>query len=319
MICKITLACLATLLCAGPVLAQKGPSASSPDDTGPQAHPVFGVLLGEFDENGANQLNLDGLSASILSQTNEGGTTTPVFVVSDAAGELIRFEGEENFMSFLPVTLRMAQLDRASPEPEIIATAYTGGAHCCEQVQVAAIRPDGTWHVEVLGYFDGGYQLSDPHADGTAVIQVADQSFLYTFDCYACSYAPPRFHAVRDGMVVDVSAEPSMQSAFAAEQRRMNLTQEREQEPGFLAGWAAVRARLGEGEQALAEIAGFGGGGDYVYDSCTTGGSPFECAPENLREMGFLDFLRDHLIEEGYLMDDQPPGAKTDSKTGGEQ
>lgn len=312
MMARTTLLCLAALMVAGPALAQKGPSSQPAD-------PMSGITLDEYVENGDNTLELDGLRASVHSRVNAGGSSTPIFVVADAMGELIRFEGEENFMSFLPITLRMLQLDRSTPEPEIIATAYTGGAHCCEQVQVAAITPDGSWQVAELGYFDGGYSITDPDGDGTPALSVVDQSFLYTFDCYACSFAPPRFHEMRGGRLVDVSAEVSMQPVFREELQRAELTQERQQEPGFLAGWAALRARLGEGEQALAEIAAFGGGGDFVYDTCTTGGSPFECAPENLRELGFLDFLRDHLIEEGYLAGEQAPGGKAGSTTGGKR
>lgn len=280
---------------AGPTLAQKGPSVA------PEPDPVFGITLDEISQTGPNTLTLGGITVEVVGQTNRSDeTTTPVFSVTNDAGELIRFDGEPSFFSFLPVTVRLVNIDPSSPQPEVIATSFTGGAHCCDRIQIAAVQPNGTWAVEEFGLFDGGYGLTDVDEDGVAEISTVDQSFLYTFDCYACSAPPPRYYNVLNGVPVDVSDSPDFIAAYRMELLRFDLPA-MIGEPGRLAGWAALMARLGDGEAALETLQALNAAGDTVYEICADGDAIWECADVDRREVGFVEFLRTHLIEQGYL------------------
>ena len=293
---RLALSGLCLALASAPAMAQKGVPPGNPDP----AEPVRAVHLDEFTEGATNAIELDGVGASILAQPGGDGTTIPVFVIETLSGEVLRFEGEPSYFSFLPVSLTIAHLDPSTDLPEVLATSYTGGAHCCERVQIAALQPNGSWSMSEFGSFDGGYALVDPDGNGVGEIEIADQSFLYTFDCYACSLPPPRFFRIEDGAVVDVSDDPALRPAYEEELSRFELTAEQHNQPGFLAGWAGMRARLGEGEAALATIADVYSG-EERFSICTTGGSTYDCAPQDLQDMTFVEFLRFHLIEQGYL------------------
>lgn len=287
-----------------PVMAQKGPSQA------PQDSPIGGITLDEVSDTGPNAITLDGVTARIESLTNADETTTPIFIVEDASGEVLRFDGEPSFFSFLPVSLRLVQMDPSSAQPEVIATSFTGGAHCCERLQIAAVQPDGSWAMSEMGLFDGGHGIEDANEDGFGEIELADQSFLYTFDCYACSYAPPLFFKIIDGQAVNVSDDPDFYPVFAAALRTFDDLSSLSDQPGRVAGWAAIRARMGEGEQALAQIEAQGIAASTTYDICTTGGSSYDCPAGNTRQVGFAEFLRIHLVEQGYMTGVPAPGGK---------
>ncbi len=283
---------------AGSALAQKGPRVAQQ----PQPDPVFGIMLEDMRDTGPNILTLAGITVEVVGEANSADETTiPVFSVRDDAGDLIRFEGEPSFFSFLPVTVRLVDIDPSSPEPEVIATSFTGGAHCCDRIQIAAVQPGGAWAVEEFGLFDGGYGLVDVDGDGLAEIRVVDQSFLYTFDCYACSAPPSLFYKLVNGVSVDISDSTEVRDAYRMELQRFDEPSVMTDQPGRLAGWAAVRARLGDGEAALATIADLNVASDFDYEVCVDGGPVWECADADRREVGFAEFLRLHLIEQGYL------------------
>lgn len=290
-------------------LAQKGPAAATTTD-----NPITGITLDEISETGPNAVTLDGITARVESVPGNDETMLPVFVIEDASGEVLRFEGEASFFSFLPVTLRLVQMDPTSAQPEMIATSYTGGAHCCERIQIAAVQPDGSWAMSEMGLFDGGYSIEDANEDGIGEIVLADQSFLYTFDCYACSYPPPLFYKIIDGQAVNVSADPDFYPVFVAALSGFDDLQTMTDQPGQAAGWAAHYARIGEGEQALAEIESQGIAGSTTYDICTSDVSNYDCPPDDIRQVGFAEFLRSHLVEQGYLQDASGPGGKANGK-----
>jgi len=289
--------CAAFCLIATPTLAQKGPSAAP--STEPD--PVLGITLDGYSETGPNTLTLGGITARIEAQANSDDTITPVYVLEDANGEVLRFEGEPSFFSFLPASMQLVNIDPSTPEPELIASSYTGGAHCCDRIQIAALSPGGVWQVHELGLFDGGYTVWDADENGFGEIEVADQSFLYTFDCYACSAPPPRFFTVRDGEPVDVSDNPDLIPTYESQLTQFDSPSAMSGELGRLAGWAGIEARLGRGEEALATLEQINVASDVVYEVCADGGPVWECADADRREVGFVPFLRDHLVQEGYL------------------
>ncbi|MEM1286931.1 MAG: hypothetical protein AAGH60_01125 [Pseudomonadota bacterium] len=287
----------AAVAIASPALARKGRPLPAAEPTTVGAE---GVLLDAMDDNAPESITLGGVTVSVVSKPAGDGFTTPLFLLEDASGELFEFEGEETHFGFLPVTVRIAQLDPTTPELEVLTTSYTGGAHCCDRIQIASIDDSGRWSVQELGMFDGGYRLTDFNDDGIGEITVRDQSFLYTFDAYAGSWAPPQIFSLKTGALTDVSDEPAYVSAFIEEIGAFRPEEHRDR-PGGLAGWAAMEARLGRGDAALQTIASFNVNPDFPYEVCLTGGSAFDCSPKQLRHMNFDDYLRRHLTEHGYL------------------
>ncbi len=74
-------------------------------------------------------------------------------------------------------------------------------------------------------------------------------------------------------------------------------------ENGFLAGWAAIRARLGEGMKAVAEATQKSRGDVEGFQNfaCPDGSPSSACDYENAVVLPFPVGLMVHLIERGYL------------------
>ena len=78
--------------------------------------------------------------------------------------------------------------------PQVIATHFTGGAHCCTIMKVLTFV-DGRWETVNVGEFDSdGPQIEDLNGDGVVELVGKDESFDYAFASYAESYAPPKVY-----------------------------------------------------------------------------------------------------------------------------
>ena len=160
-----------------------------------------------------------------------------------------------------PLHVYIAEMDPDNGRPEVVAESYSGGAHCCTTVMVFSAPPKGSapWRRVNLGSFDGagGIPPVDIDGDGLSEMPLKDNSFLYQFGCYACSYAPPRILAVRGGKVVDLTRRRAMRPYLRKAEKRA-LARIRESmaenegpaENGLLAGYVALKMLLGEGPQA---------------------------------------------------------------------
>jgi hypothetical protein len=198
----------------------------------------------------------------------------------------------------------IAEVDPTNHYPEVVFSAYTGGAHCCTKVIVAEEQPH-QWVTLDIGEFDGGGDyLQDVDHDGLAEIVTVDNRFLYTFDCYACSAAPLVIYTVRQGTVMDVSQEPRYLPAHRDWLAQLNDTvdpAERWTSPGFLAGWVAAKVRVGEGADAWAALKAHW---DYAHDegeeTCLSGHDVDACPKDQLKVLKFPDRLKLFLDRNGY-------------------
>ncbi len=134
--------------------------------------------------------------------------------------------------------------------------SFTGGAHCCNEVQAAVIGSRGIRIVRI-GIFDGGPTDVFPRdldGDGTVDFVQQDDTFLYTFSSYAGSMAPPKILNVVGGRAVDVSARPGFRPLFrrAMNRARPNCEQGDSERNGACAGYVAAAARAGQFEAAWA-------------------------------------------------------------------
>lgn len=195
---------------------------------------------------------------------------------------------------------RFLELDPTNQHPELVMTTFSGGAHCCTEIQVAASERDGTWTVVDLGSWNGNEaEFIDADESGSLELVEPDNDFLYAFDCYACSVAPLKILSLRNGHAIDVSRNRS----FRDYQRRYLRTIERQAgdrgdtfSPGFWAGWIAQKALLGEGQEAFQKMLGaYNPMRDEGYVRCPDGGPDcpvqeevFQSFPTALKK--FLDF-----------------------------
>ncbi|MFT8679062.1 peptidoglycan-binding domain-containing protein [Gluconacetobacter sp.] len=143
------------------------------------------------------------------------------------------------------------RLDATSSLPQIMVSAYTGGAHCCETTSIFGQRADGQWVHADLGMQDGGGPPAVIAVPGAPdpVIVTYDQAFLYTFASHAGSFAPIILHRYHDGQLTNVSDDPAYQAYLKedlAKQTRQWEASGRSEPNGYLAYYVATKARLGQ-------------------------------------------------------------------------
>ncbi|HEV7563983.1 MAG TPA: hypothetical protein VGO24_10845 [Solirubrobacterales bacterium] len=100
---------------------------------------------------------------------------------------------------------RVVQLD-ATPEPEVVFTLYSIGAHCCVFAEV--FRWDdklGRYLVTTRNFLDSGYLLKDLRHDGHPLFAGSDNRLAYRFSCFLCSIFPPQIWEFRGGEFIDVT------------------------------------------------------------------------------------------------------------------
>ncbi|WP_421726271.1 hypothetical protein [Bauldia sp.] len=230
---------------------------------------------------------------------------TPVLTVSVDGYPVLEVAGVASGFAFPATEAMIADLNTANAMPEVVFTSYSGGAHCCTLVIVAEQVGD-RWIAVPIGDFDGdGRYLSDLDGDGSAEIATYDNRFLYEFDCYACSAAPLRVIAVREGEARDVSAEPRYRAAHRDWLRQLEASADPDggwTSPGYLAGWVAAKIRVGEGTEALAALeANWDFASDSGEEVCITGEDIEDCPRRYLKVLPFPERLRLFLERTGYL------------------
>lgn len=146
----------------------------------------------------------------------------------------------------------VVQMDEVNPERQLLFASFSGGAHCCTSLTMLTASADGWKQIE-LGSWDGDTPRlpRDIDGDGRKEFVFRDQTFLYTFDSYAGSWAPPTIMAVQHGRLSDLSRERRFRSVFRGE-----LDEAREacgqRSNGACAGYVAIAARLGKLDEAWA-------------------------------------------------------------------
>jgi hypothetical protein len=101
--------------------------------------------------------------------------------------------------------LRVTDLD-ADGEPEVIYSAFTGGAHCCSVAQVYRLNADASgYSASEHNFGDPGFSLKDLDGDGRPEWLTADDLFAYRFTAYAFSGLPVQILRYGDGRFSDVT------------------------------------------------------------------------------------------------------------------
>lgn len=228
----------------------------------------------------------------------------PVLHILVNGAEVLRAVGTGSDLDFPATEASIAEMDPANDTPEVYFTSYSGGAHCCSRVTVAT-KTGERWKAVEVGEFDSdGDYLEDADGDGRAEIVLADNRFLYRFDCYACSAAPLMVLGIDKGAVVDLSADPRFRKTH---ERWLEDLEDgtdairRWASPGFLAGWMATRIRLGEGGAAWSELlANWDSANDPGAQACLTGAELENCPRRDRKVLKFPERLKIFLDANGY-------------------
>lgn len=244
-----------------------------------------------------------GLRVEVVYRKGPGGRPAPV-MIGRIGGRVVFSTPPRADAERAPFgMLRLIRLDPAAPRPAAVLTAYTGGLHCCTATTIASLQADGRWRVAQGRLLDGeGYQFEDVDGDGTIELTSLDNSFLYAFTSYAGSFSPPRVSRVVGAELVDVTRLPSSRGFLRQSVQAMAFgrTPEQWRENGFLAGWVAARALLGEGAQAWAAMEPLHEEFSLFTQEICPDGSQDGCADENKRRVPFKEALARHLAENGY-------------------
>lgn len=206
-----------------------------------------------------------------------------------------------------PHTFGVGRFDRAGTL-FVMLQSFTGGAHCCNEVEVALIEPRRIRLIE-LGEWDGGPGGFPRDEDGDGLVDFVqqDDSFLYTFASYAESLAPPQILNIVDGRVVDVSTRPGFRPIF---QRAVNharpycLARRREDASnGACAAYVAAAARIGQFDAAWTRML-------RAYNQSFEWELPTDCRVQTSGECPqdavisyrtFPEALRAFLVRHGYI------------------
>jgi S1-C subfamily serine protease len=201
----------------------------------------------------------------------------------------------------------IARLDASSPFPQVVATHFTGGAHCCTLMKVLTFV-DGRWQTVNVGEFDSdGPRIEDLNGDGAVELVGKDDSFNYAFASYAESYAPPKVYRLTGNRIADISQSPEFRRPIL----QMLLanqglaTPDEWRDNGFLAGWVAHNVLIGNGAEAWRKMLDlYDRNSDWDLSVCTVpvrGDDP--CPDYAKRHRDFPTALREHLAKNGYIVD----------------
>jgi DnaJ-class molecular chaperone len=165
----------------------------------------------------------------------------------------VRMDSCETSVPNLKMTI--ARLDPGATIPQVIISCFTGGAHCCTVTEIAVANSAADWKVIDAGTLDGDfpYQRMDLDRDGGSELISIDNSFLYAFDCYACSAAPTRIQKLVGGNLTDVTGLAKYQSFLRERLRQMESDAQSQghlHSNGYLAGWVAAKLLVGELDDA---------------------------------------------------------------------
>ncbi|GHB23706.1 hypothetical protein GCM10007094_09500 [Pseudovibrio japonicus] len=278
--------------------------------------PSKNLTFGEFKNQTHFSLELEKLFINADLATKQSDTTdkfsqnTSIQVAGWlGADKLFSFETEPSYFPDYGQSVEVIRLTDETEFPQVVIKRFTGGAHCCVEQSIITQDPDGNWVMIQAAMLDGvsGYSFDDLDGDGTVELVSTDNSFHYLFASYAGSFAPLYIEKLSFDEILSVNHDSAYLPVFRKELEYLESLAEADatlwHKNGFLAGWAAIRARLGEGMQAVAEATQKSKGDEEGFQNfvCPDGSPSSACDYENAVVLPFPVGLMVHLIENGYL------------------
>ena len=115
--------------------------------------------------------------------------------------------------------MRLRDLD-ADAEPEVLLSAYSGGAHCCVYALVYRfIQFGNTYQPSSQDFRDAGYVLRDLNKDKRPEFVSGDIRFIDAYTSHAASATPIAIYQLDDGRFTNVTRK--FRAAIRAHARRM--------------------------------------------------------------------------------------------------
>ncbi len=201
---------------------------------------------------------------------------------------------------------RVLRLDPKTPLPQVVMTAFTGGAHCCTLTRIATAQAPDQWRVLDAGELDGdGYRFIDIDNDGAMELTSFDNAFYYAFDSYAASYAPTRIAKLDGSDINDVTDEPRYRGFLRSRVEQMEAGARKDPKlwhsNGFLGGWVAAKSLIGQLDNAWRRmLSSYDRNSDWSLDECTTGEELDKCPKDKVRQQTFPEALKKLLVSNNY-------------------
>jgi hypothetical protein len=188
-------------------------------------------------------------------------------------------------------------------QPSVVFTSYSGGAHCCVEVQVA--QPVGkAWKKINLGSWDGGSIEAprDVNGDGVTDFVFVDNAFLYAFDSYAASWAPPLVMNVANGKGVNVSTAKRYAALYRADMEKTKPECAKHQN-GACAAYVADAARIGQFDEAWSfMLANYDRKSEWTYPArCNGAKVDYQCKGTEVKPKDYPEALRWFLEDNDYV------------------
>jgi hypothetical protein len=170
--------------------------------------------------------------------------------------------------------------------------------------EILLASKSGNWQFADFGYRDGeDLKFEDITGAGNYVVIGVDESFNYTFDCYACSRPPIKIEEFKMGQLIDVTREPRFHDRLKFELKRIESDLSADwNSNGFLAGWAAVKSLLGEQDDAFRRILPlYDRTNQFGVMECAVLSSIAKCPADKRKLLPFPEGLKKHLVSQKYL------------------
>jgi hypothetical protein len=261
----------------------------------------------KYDGQHAATLRHGDLSVTIDSERgDDADSRVPVFTGRWRDQIVFSFRIEEAEAERPAAEAQVMRLDLKTPMPQVVMTAFTGGAHCCTVTRIATMRMPDEWRVLDAGELDGeGYRFVDVDNDGAKELISFDNAFLYAFESYASSFAPTRIAKLAGSDISDVTTEPKYRVFLRRKVQDMEAEARKDPDlwhsNGFLGGWVGAKSLVGEVEDAWRRmLASYDRKSDWSLEECTTGEPLDRCPKDKVRQQSFPEALKKLLAENEY-------------------
>jgi hypothetical protein len=274
----------------------------------------------KYDGTRGAKVQYKDLVLTVDSESSKSDLTNrvPFVTVQSSSGAAkfdVHLEGDEDVGREEPAAeIRVMKLDPSAKQPQVVFTYYWGGAHCCTVTKIATEDVTGNWHVVDGGILDGdgGYEFLDLDRNGGGELVSIDNSFLYAFCPYACSYAPTRIKKLVGDELKDVTADQSYQQFLRERLRQLEANAraygdiDTMRSPGYLGGWVAAKDLVGELTNAWQTmLATYQPDPNWTMEECTRPIPMRECTDAERRPVSFPEALAFHLTVQGYITPDE--------------
>lgn len=250
----------------------------------------------------------NGLSVLVDVRANDDETFAASIIISEDGEPVATQDHDELYSAYSLPSIRVIEMDGGNDRPEVQISSYSGGAHCCNEVQFFAKTGTGWARIDA-GAFDARTDpaaIADYDYDGASEWTVTDDRFLYEFASYAGSWAPIRVLGLRDGRIVDRSREEAFAHIIRGSLDMMgDMPDEGDPRNSWLAAYAATLATLGEDDPLDFAIGKHDPAAQWGRERCTVPEVDFTCPEGKTALVSFETALRDFLTANGYLEADQ--------------